>query len=256
MAIIEDIGKLAGPKGLDIKPELPSVTSGLTQSGMLDSLNRINRAIVSTDSIPQTKPVVKPAIDNTVPAVEATGLIKKAPTKEYQGYLYGQFSDWVKDHEGTQNRARINYYHDRLDRKLFGEEYDKYVAMRDSLPVTERAAFADEMMKSGKFNKQLTPEEIKADFGPEKYADYVKTKGQVYRSNDKLKGSTNSDPMIYALRNSFTTPKRGYTKREYVGEGEDGHVGDFFADMTWSPEDGYKTTVSITKDPFSNKNKK
>ena len=158
-----------------------------------------------------------------------------------------EFSEFVKRTDADkflQDKARLNYYNQRLDSTLLGKDFDKINTLRKGLSeenVPERIAHADSLIRSGKYNTQLNPDQIQKILGKEQYGDYVGIKSG-FVNPERVKGTVNPDPMIYGLRNSFAAPIPAY---ESYFKNEGVRIADFRTDMNYTPEAGYKTSPRI-----------
>lgn len=161
------------------------------------------------------------------------------------------FKQRADANENYQTYAKLNYYNQKLDKALYGDDYDKYASMKQSLReqglgTDKLIAYADNEIKEKKFEKYLTKEQIAEILG-EEFSDYEKTK-TFYHSNtkvnqNKVAGTENPDPWIYGMRNSFGTPANTFS---WEKEG----YGDYRGKMTYDPaEGGFKSEYSMLDVP-------
>lgn len=169
---------------------------------------------------------------------------------------FEQFKTEASNNKNYQAYARMNYYNQKLDKALYGEEYDKYAGLKSELEDkgvgrNDRIAYADNMIKEKQFEKYLTKEQIAEILG-EEFSDYESTKISFLKNQDNLSGTENPDPWIYGLRNSFATApnkfKRGIGK-ESTTSGTITDYGEYHGEMTYNPADGYKTNFSMNDRP-------
>jgi hypothetical protein len=167
-----------------------------------------------------------------------------------QNGSYGKSSvnvmnDWLstidnKDHD-LLKRSRYNYYTQRIDSVLYGNDFDKYQGIKKGIVApNDRIKYAEEAIKSGSFNKNLGDKDIEKILGPEQYKDFVSIRPG-YVNPAKVAGTKNVDPMIYGIRNSFAAPYPRYL----MGAPEVGG----YADATYYPGKGYEVKGTITRGP-------
>ena len=157
---------------------------------------------------------------------------------------YDAFVTDANNNADLQERARLDYYNNKLDSALYGKQYNKYRKIKgDMHGINDRIAYADSTINSGAFDKSLSTEEIQKLLGDEAFKDYSKVKGH-YVNPDKVKGDTTTDPMIYGLRNSYANPIPAHSRTEIINGKP---IADYYTDMLWDPSTGYKTKAKITK---------
>ena len=170
------------------------------------------------------------------------------PKKKAVQDAYGTFLTDMDKETKIRDRARMDYYSQRLDSTLYGPDLDKMKALKSSIfGIDKRVAHADSTIKAGGFDKELTPEQMKMILGDDQFTDYVTTKERLSNliKPEAVAGTKTPDPLIYGMRNSFATPSPKYG-RTHVVNGKP--LAEFEMDMRYDPTKGYTKKSAITKE--------
>ena len=167
---------------------------------------------------------------------------KKAIDQKYSAFI----RDAGKS-EALKEKARLDYYNQRLDSVLYGADLDKFKQMKKSVSggMQKRAEFADNFIKTNKFNKEIFPDEIGKILGEEQFKDYSYIKPR-YTVEKQVEGTETRDPMIYGMRNSYANPEPGYVRT--MTDVNRQPVADFQMDMAYDPTKGYTPTSRVAKE--------
>jgi len=167
---------------------------------------------------------------------------KKAVQQKYSAFIRD-----AANSEALKEKARLDYYNQRLDSTLYGQDLDKFKQMKQSVTggMQRRAEFADNFIKTNKFERELFPDQMREILGEEEFADYAKIKPR-YTVEKQVEGTQTTDPMIYGMRNSFANPQPGYIRT--MTDPNRQPVADFQMDMAYDPTKGYTPTSKIAKE--------
>lgn len=166
---------------------------------------------------------------------------RKAIDQKYSAFIRDAGSS-----EALKEKARLDYYNQRLDSVLYGPDLDKFKQMKQSVSgMQKRAEFADNYIKTNNFKKEIFPDEMRTILGEDQFNDYVKLKPR-YITEQHVQGTETPDPMIYGMRNSYANPEPGYNRT--MTDPNRQPVADFQMDMAYDPTKGYTPSPKIAKE--------
>ena len=208
-------------------------------------VSEMKKKLNSENTSPAMKKKLNFAINARKWKHEDGGFLNEGDKKKRIQKTYGEFVEEMNVNPNLRDRARLDYYNQRLDSSLFEKDFDKMRNLKKSIPdMNERTQYADSLIRAGSFDRELTPDQIKSILGDQQFGDYVTTK-QKFINPEKVKGTKETDPMIYGLRNSFANPIPAHERAEVFNKKP---LADFRMDMSYNPKEGYSSSSKILKE--------
>jgi hypothetical protein len=162
---------------------------------------------------------------------------------------FNRFKADIMNESSQLEKARLDYYNQRLDSTLYGNDYNKYRDLKNTMPgINQRINAADSIIRAG-YDKSLSPEDVRNKLGTQ-YQDYIGIKTK-YMDPNKIAGTGDlADPLRYGLRNSFGNPAPGYSRVSTVedSKGNRRNIGEYDSKMSWRPDSGYELNAKIVKE--------